>query len=76
MRKTVYNVFLITMLLIYSLLLVSCKAIEAQKITSTGSNPTMNGNTGQNGGPGNKGDRGINGNPRPNGGQGMNRNPN
>lgn len=51
MGKTVYKIFIILVLLISSMSLVSCKAIEAQKITNTGDMSGIGGNPGMNGGP-------------------------
>ncbi|KZL90379.1 hypothetical protein [Clostridium magnum] len=73
MQKRVCNIFIIVALVICSMSLVSCKAIEAQNITNTGSMPRVNGGAGMNGGPGgNGGPRmnvapGMNGNTRNNG---------
>lgn len=61
MRKIVFNIFITTLLLICSMLFVSCEAITAQNITNTGSVPVMNGNPGRNGG------LSMNGSPRGNG---------
>ena len=63
MRKIVYNIFIIMLLFIWSMLLVSCEAITAQNITNTGSStPGMNGDQRMNGGPGKDGNSGMNGN--------------
>ena len=57
MRKILYNIFIIMLLFICSMLFVSCEAITAQNITNTGSTPGMNGNQG-----GMKGGQDMNGN--------------
>lgn len=66
MRKMIYKIFIIMVLVICSMSLSSCTAITAQNITHTGSGRGMNGNPGMNGG------GGMNGGP---GGQGMNGGP-
>lgn len=65
MRKIIYNMFIIVMLLICSISLTSCNAITAQKITIPSSNPGMNGGGGM------KGGQGMHGGPDMNGGPGM-----
>lgn len=57
MRKIVYNILFIMLLLICSILFTSCDAITAQNITHSdfssrmNRGPGMNGNQGKNGGP-------------------------
>jgi hypothetical protein len=60
MRKIVYSMFIIMILFIWSMLLVSCKAIIAQNINIDSAG-------GMNGGPGRNGNLGMNGSPRMNG---------
>lgn len=64
MRKIVYNIFIIMLLFICSLSLTSCKAIEAQKITSTGSSSEANAIPGTANSPGMNGEQRTNGNQR------------
>lgn len=52
MRKKIYSsLFKIMLLLICSLPLISCEAINAQKITNTRTNPSLNGGNGFNNNP-------------------------
>ncbi|GFP78204.1 hypothetical protein [Clostridium fungisolvens] len=55
MRKRIYSfIFKIILLLICSLPLISCEAINAQKITNTSTNPGLNGGNGFNNNPSSK----------------------
>lgn len=50
MRKMIYKIFIIIMLIICSIAITFCQAITAQNITNTGSNSGMKGGGGMNGG--------------------------
>jgi hypothetical protein len=53
MRKEIYTIFLIVLLLTCSVVLVSCDAITSQNITDNGgAGVGPGGNPGRNGGPG------------------------
>jgi hypothetical protein len=73
MRKILYSIFIITLLFIWSIILISCDAITAQNI-NINSAGGMNGGTGINGGPDGNGNSGMNGGHGMNGGPGGNRN--
>lgn len=71
LRKLIHVSAALAIVLSCSLLLSSCKAITAQNIPDTGSNPAMNGGQWFRGGPGMDGGPGMNGFPGRNGNRGM-----